>query len=58
MAANLDLVSVTGFVQLYQHPALLTDNAEDLSAGELVSQSSKLRVLIAKLHEIRAKEKK
>lgn len=47
------LAALQGFVQLYQHPAMLTDNAEDLSAGELVSQSSKLRVLIAKLHEIR-----
>src|SRR5208337_1512156 len=43
---------------LYQHPALLNDNAEDLSAGELVSQSSKLRVLIAKLHEIRGRREK
>jgi SNF2 domain-containing protein/helicase-like protein len=52
------LSALQGFVQLYQHPALLNDNAEDLSAGELVSQSSKLRVLIAKLHEIRGKREK
>ena len=52
------LSALQGFVQLYQHPALLTENAEDLSAGELVSQSSKLRVLIAKLHEIRGKKEK
>jgi SNF2 family DNA or RNA helicase len=52
------LSALQGFVQLYQHLALLTENAEDLSAGELVSQSSKLRVLIAKLHEIRGKKEK
>jgi hypothetical protein len=52
------LSALQGFVTLYQHPALLTDNAEDLSASELVSQSSKLRVLIAKLHEIRGKREK
>jgi SNF2-related domain/Helicase conserved C-terminal domain len=52
------LSALQSFVQLYQHPALLTDNAEDLSAGELVSQSSKLRVLIATLHEIRGKREK
>jgi len=52
------LSALQSFVQLYQHPAMLTDNAEDLSAGELVSQSSKLRVLISKLHEIRGKREK
>jgi SNF2 family DNA or RNA helicase len=52
------LSALQSFVQLYQHPAMLTDNAEDLSAGELVSQSSKLRVLIAKLHEIRGRREK
>lgn len=52
------LSALQSFVQLYQHPAMLTDNAEDLSAGELVSQSSKLRVLLAKLHEIRGRREK
>jgi hypothetical protein len=52
------LSALQSFVQLYQHPAMLSDNAEDLSAGELISQSSKLRVLIAKLHEIRGKREK
>lgn len=52
------LSALQSFVQLYQHPAMLTDNAEDLSVKELVSQSSKLRVLIAKLHEIRGKREK
>src|ERR1035437_3208825 len=52
------LSALQSFVQLYQHPAMLTDNAEDLSASELVNQSSKLRVLIAKLHEIRGKREK
>ncbi len=46
------------FVQLYQHPAMLTENAEDLSVRELLSQSSKLRALLAKLHEIRGKREK
>ncbi|MBA2682089.1 MAG: DEAD/DEAH box helicase [Ktedonobacteraceae bacterium] len=52
------LAALHSFVQLYQHPSMLTDNAEDLSAGELVSQSSKLRVVIAKLHEIRGRREK
>jgi SNF2-related domain/Helicase conserved C-terminal domain len=52
------LSALQSFVQLYQHPAMLSDNAEDLSVGELVSQSSKLRVLIAKLHEIRGRREK
>lgn len=46
------------FVQLYQHPALLTDNPEDLSVNDLVGQSSKLRVLLKKLHEIREEREK
>jgi SNF2-related domain/Helicase conserved C-terminal domain len=52
------LSALQGFVQLYQHPAMLTENAEDLSVSELVSQSSKLRILLAKLHEIRARREK
>ena len=52
------LSALQSFVQLYQHPAMLTENAEDLSVSELVGQSSKLRVLIAKLHEIRGKREK
>jgi hypothetical protein len=52
------LSALQRFVQLYQHPALLTDSAEDLSAEELVRQSSKLRVMIAKLHEIRGQREK
>jgi hypothetical protein len=52
------LSALQSFVQLYQHPAMLTENAEDLCAAELVSQSSKLRVLIAKLHEIRQRGEK
>ena len=52
------LSALQSFVQLYQHPAMLTDDAEDLSADELVRQSSKLRVLLAKLHEIRGKREK
>lgn len=52
------LSALQSFVQLYQHPAMLTENAEDLSVSELVSQSSKLRVLLAKLHEIRGRREK
>ncbi len=46
------------FAQLYQHPALLTDDAEDRSVAELVGQSSKLRSVIATLHRIRARREK
>jgi SNF2 family DNA or RNA helicase len=52
------LSALQKFVQLYQHPAMLTDNPEDLSVGDLVSQSSKLRVLLSQLHEIRKKREK
>ena len=52
------LTALQAFVQLYQHPAMLTENAEDLSASDLISQSSKLRLLIAKLHEIRGRREK
>ena len=52
------LSALQGFVQLYQHPAMLNENAEDLSVSDLVSQSSKLRVLLAKLHEIRGRGEK
>ena len=46
------------FALLYQHPALLGQNAEDLSAAELVRQSTKLQVLIATLHAVRGKREK
>jgi SNF2 family DNA or RNA helicase len=52
------LSALQRFVQLYQHPALLSDGAEDLSADQLVRQSSKLQVMIAKLHEIRGRREK
>jgi SNF2 family DNA or RNA helicase len=52
------LSALQSFVQLYQHPAMLTENAEDLSVSDLVRQSSKLRVLLAKLHEIRERREK
>jgi SNF2 family DNA or RNA helicase len=45
-------------VQLYQHPALLARNAEDLSSKALVSGSSKLRAVLAQLHLIRQKREK
>jgi hypothetical protein len=46
------------FSQLYQHPALLKENAEDWDAPELVRQSSKMRALLTKLHEIRGRREK
>jgi SNF2 family DNA or RNA helicase len=46
------------FAQLYQHPALLTGNAEDRSVGELIAQSSKLQSLLETLHAIRARREK
>jgi len=46
------------FAQLYQHPALLADDAEDRTTTELIEQSSKLRALLATLHEIRGKRQK
>jgi hypothetical protein len=49
------LAALHRFAQLYQHPALLTDDAEDRSVAELVGQSSKLRAVIAALHRIRAR---
>ena len=52
------LSALQSFVQLYQHPSMLTENAEDLSVRDLVSQSSKLRALLAKLHEIRERREK
>jgi hypothetical protein len=55
---NRFLSALHRFAQLYQHPALLGDGAEDLTAAQLVVQSSKLRVLLATLHEIREERQK
>ncbi len=55
---NRFLSALHRFAQLYQHPALLGDDAEDQTAAELISQSSKLRALIATLHDIRGKRHK
>jgi hypothetical protein len=55
---NRFLSALHRFAQLYQHPALLGDDAEDRTAAELISQSSKLRILLATLHEIRGKRQK
>lgn len=52
------LSALQSFVQLYQHPAMLTENAEDLTVSELVSQSSKLRELLTTLHGIRGTREK
>lgn len=46
------------FAQLYQHPALLADDAEDRTTAELIDQSSKLRALLATLHDIRGRRQK
>ncbi len=55
---NRYLSALHRFAQLYQHPALLGDDAEDRTAAELTSQSSKLRALLATLHDIRGKRQK
>jgi hypothetical protein len=55
---NRFLSALHRFAQLYQHPALLGDDAEDRTADELVRQSSKLRVLLATLHQIRGRRQK
>ena len=52
------LVTLHRFAQLYQHPALLGENAEERAVGDLIAQSSKLRTVLEKLHEIRAKREK
>lgn len=55
---NRFLSALHRFAQLYQHPALLGDDAEDRTAAELISQSSKLRALLATLYDIRGKRQK
>jgi hypothetical protein len=46
------------FAQLYQHPALLTSDAEEQSASDLAAQSPKLQSIIKTLHAIRAAREK
>jgi hypothetical protein len=46
------------FAQLYQHPALLTDDAEGRSVEDLIRQSSKLRKVLETLRLIRGKREK
>ncbi len=46
------------FAQLYQHPALRSDDAEGHSVIDLISQSSKLRSVLQALHLIRGKREK
>ena len=55
---NRFLTTLHRFAQLYQHPALLGENAEERSVADLIAQSSKLRIVLEKLHEIRAKREK
>lgn len=46
------------FARLYQHPALLGATADEESAAALRSSSSKLRTVLALLHEIQQKGEK
>jgi hypothetical protein len=46
------------FAQLYQHPALVSDDAEDKSVPDLIGQSSKLRTVLKTLHSIRQRQEK
>ena len=46
------------FSKLYQHPAMLALDGADVSAANLLSQSSKLRTLMETLHQIRGKREK
>ncbi len=52
------LTALQRFALLYQHPALLGENAEDLTAAELIRRSSKLQVVLTTLHDIRGKRQK
>ena len=52
------LTTLHKFAQLYQHPALLGENAEEHSVVDLINQSSKLRAVLEKLHQIRAQREK
>ena len=52
------LAALEKFARIYQHPALLREDAEDLPPADLIAQSSKLRTLLAKLHEIRGQREK
>lgn len=45
-------------VALYQHPALLRDEAGSLDAAKLLKESSKLRAVVEKLREIRLRREK
>jgi hypothetical protein len=45
-------------VALYQHPALLRDDAGSLDAARLLQESSKLRAVIEKLRDIRLRREK
>jgi SNF2 family DNA or RNA helicase len=45
-------------VALYQHPMLLEERGGPLEPQKLLQQSSKLRAVVAKLREIRAREEK
>jgi hypothetical protein len=57
-ASTRFLAALHALAQLYQHPALLADDAEDRSPAELLEQSSKLRRLVVELHRIRGQREK
>lgn len=55
---NRFLSTLQRFALLYQHKALLKDGAEDRSAKELISESSKIQTLLSTLHDIRGRREK
>jgi hypothetical protein len=55
---NRHLSLLHDFARLYQHPALLSDNPDDIEAEHLRKQSSKLQTVLRVLHEIRCKREK
>jgi len=52
------LVVLQRFARLYQHPSLVDGDGDNLSAEELITQSSKLRQVVAELHRIRGSREK
>jgi SNF2 family DNA or RNA helicase len=52
------LAALHDFSHLYQHPALLSSEPEEMSAAALLAGSSKLRSVVDTLHEIRQRREK
>lgn len=55
---NRFLAVLQRFALLYQHPALLQENAEERSAKDLIAVSSKLQTVLSTLHLIRGRREK